>query len=115
MLASYAPCAGPLLRNVRPQMRGAMKRLMWIALALMIGCAKDRRGPSSVCQVHHVQMRSVIIGGFSATVDAGPTYEDAHAKFFPNGCPSSSPKERIKIYMCDECVRAQREWLQIHK
>ena len=89
------------------------------AIALSSGCAtRDARGPSLVCEVHHIAMRSVsvpLVVGWVDHFDANYTQAADHV--FPHMQPEgpASKWRRERVYVCDECVRAQRDWLQSHR
>jgi hypothetical protein len=79
---------------------------------------RDARGPSDLCEVHHVRMRSVtvpLVVGWVDHFDA--SYSEASRHVFPHVPPEgpTAKMKRERVYVCDECVRAKSEWLQAHK
>lgn len=80
-------------------------------------CVRDVRGPSGICEIHHIQMRSETVRRSVGNVVPAPGYAEAQAKLFPhtipsNYIPSHWPWQRDGVYVCDECVRAEKTWLQ---
>jgi hypothetical protein len=98
-------------------MRTLFISLLWIAIAFSIGCRSvtDERGASAMCQVHHTMMRTVTVHGTGLSLDAGGRYEEAHSSLFPNVFPTDMPKKWVTLYICDDCLKAQKEWFQAHK
>jgi hypothetical protein len=92
--------------------------ILCVAVGLSSGCAtQDLRGPTDLCEVHHVKMRSVSVPLVTGWIDYfGNDYSKAQHLFphIPPKAPASRWR-REKIYVCDECVRAEHEWLQAHK
>jgi hypothetical protein len=102
-------------RSAAWKMRMRFISLVLFAAPLLSGCATDLRGTSQICQVHHKTMRTVFMRGEGITIMAGGRYEPAHREMFPNGHPSHLPKKMVIIYLCDDCLKAQREWFETHK
>jgi hypothetical protein len=111
-LPQYQVRKGLMLRVLTLQL------LLVTSVALLGGCAtEDRRGTSSMCEVHHLQMRSVTIPLVVGWVDHfSEDYSQAHRCIFPNAFPEgpTSKWKRENIYVCDRCVDAKRAWLQAH-
>jgi len=91
---------------------------LWLAVGLSGGCVtQDLRGSSDICEVHHVRMRSVAVPLVVGWVDYfGNDYQKA-MHLFPHIPPAAPATDwrRERIYVCDECVRVEHEWLQNHK
>ena len=60
-------------------------------------------------------MRKVNVHGAGISLDAGGLYEPAHRELFPNVYPTYRPKKMLIVYVCDDCLKAQREWFKSHK
>ena len=77
-------------------------------------CLRDDRGSSNVCEVHHVPMRTTTVPGWGGCVLPTTTYAEARAKLFPHVYPdqldSPWPWKRKRVYICGECVAAQKRW-----
>jgi hypothetical protein len=77
-------------------------------------CTHDTRGPSNVCEVHHVVMKSVTVPGWGGCKLPTATYAEARQNLFPHVYPlqvdSPWPWKRKQIYICDACVIAENEW-----
>src|SRR6185369_11357520 len=93
------------------QMHRTFKIIIWMTVALGSGCAtRDARGPSAVCEVHHVVMRSVsvpLVVGWVDHFDA--SYSEASRNVFPH-VPPEGPAKRWHyqtVYVCDTCVQAR--------
>ena len=88
-------------------------------IALFSGCAtEDRRDASSMCEVHHVQMRCVKIPLVVGWVDHfSEEYSRAYGTLFPNCYPEgpTSNWKRERVYVCDRCVDAKKAWSQAQK
>jgi hypothetical protein len=89
-----------------------------LALGLTSGCTdiRDARGPSEYCEVHHTLMQQMIVGAPRDNVPLPAEYVQTGLQFFPHGLPDYHPSSRHKlmIYVCDGCVRAQKEWKRLH-
>jgi hypothetical protein len=96
-------------------MRAFFVSLALLLAALLAGCATDLRGPSPICQVHHKMMRTVFVHGAGMSLDAGGRYEPAHRSLFPNVYPTYMPMKMLIFYVCDDCIKSQREWFESHK
>ena len=84
-----------------------MLRILALA-AVIIGssgccCLRDDRGPSNVCEVHHVPMKSMTVPGWGGCVLITVTYANARSKLFPHVYPdqlnSPWPWKRKRIYI----------------
>jgi hypothetical protein len=77
-------------------------------------CLRDDRGPSNVCEVHHVAMESTTVPGWGGCKLPTRTYANARSNLFPNTYPhqlnSPWPWKRERVYICAECVEAQKRW-----
>jgi hypothetical protein len=60
-------------------------------------------------------MRTVTVRGTRVCLLAGPYYGEAHQSLFPNCYPTYMPKGWVTLYICDDCLKAQKEWFQAHK
>ena len=95
-----------------------MLRVAIIAFLLvsLAGCCsiRDARGPSSVCEVHQVCMKTEVIRDWGGCVLPTFPYAEARQKRFPHAYPDQLPSpwpwKRERIYICPGCVRAQEEW-----
>lgn len=91
--------------------------VLLIAVGCSSGCAtQDRRGPTSRCEVHHVDMCSVtvpLVVGWVDHFDAN--YSEAARKLFPHVPPEgpTAKRKRERVYVCDECIQARQAWLQL--
>jgi hypothetical protein len=89
-----------------------------IIAIIAIGCANivDKRGDSDVCKVHNVKMRAVTIPKVLVLGDTfDSNYNNARESSFPNVYPVAvtvSKHEMETIYVCDECLRQQKLWLE---
>ena len=92
---------------------------LFIFLLAVIGvtgccCTRGARGPSSICAVHQVAMRSAVVPGWGGCKLPTTTYAEARQKLFPNTYPfqlnSPWPWKRQRLYICDECIAAEKEW-----
>ena len=98
-------------------MRTFICSLILTAIAFATGCRSvtDERGASAICQVHHTLMRTVTVHGTGVCLDAGGFYEEAHHSLFPNVFPTDMPKKWMNLYICDDCLKAQKEWFKAHE
>jgi hypothetical protein len=96
-----------------------MSRILFFVL-LVVGlsgccCLRDDRGPSNVCDVHHITMKSTTVPGWGGCMLPTVTCAEARAKLFPHVHPdqvdSPWPWKRERVYICDECLTAQEKWL----
>ncbi len=89
-----------------------------LTIGLLAGCTslRDARGPSEICEVHHAFMRSVELPGPKAGVQLPPEYIETGIKTFPHAMPDYLPdsRHRVMLFICDDCVRAQRVWKLQH-
>ena len=88
------------------------------AAGVLAGCTslRDARGPSEICEVHHTFMRSVQVPGPKKGSLLPTEYVAVGVRMFPHCLPDFEPDKRhqVVIYVCDECVRAQRQWKLQH-
>jgi hypothetical protein len=97
-------------------------RKIFLAVPLIIGLfsgctsVRDARGQSEICEVHHSFMRAVTLPGPKSPIKLPEEYLAAEFKTFPHAMPDYPPDSRHKLilYICDDCVRAQRAWKHGH-
>src|SRR5579863_1931988 len=95
--------------------------LVWLGAGLLTGCSSttylcDARGPSDTCEIHHTLMRSVEIANNTSQTPPPGEYLEARIRSFVHSYPYFLPSQcrRCVIFLCDDCVRAEREWKQGH-
>jgi hypothetical protein len=99
-----------------------MRALLWFGLlAVMLaltGCANttcDGRGPSEICGLHHGFMHEEMVSN-PHRPPASQEYLQARSLSFPHSYPFALPDQcdKCMVYICDDCVRAEREWRRQH-
>ena len=90
-----------------------------LGLIVCAGCdtpIHDARGASELCEVHHTLMRSELVPAPKGNDPLPPDYVQAGLQFFPHAYPVYKPSkhDRLMIFICDDCVRAQMEWRRQH-
>ncbi len=67
-----------------------------------------------MCEVHHIAMKSVVVPGWGGCKLPTTTYAETRQKLFPHTYPfqvdSPWPWKRQRIYLCGECVAAEKKW-----
>jgi len=85
---------------------------------LLTGCAsvQDLRGKVDVCEIHLTKMRTERIGqprvNWDLSTERGLRYAEAMTESFPHFQPDTSVSGCNKFYLmyvCDDCVRAERD------
>ena len=98
-------------------MRTRSMMMLPLALSLM-SCTTvhDWRGPSDVCEVHQVRMRSVSVPALLGISHFAEEYAQARLHSFPHIPPegSSTIWKRELVYVCDACISARKAWLRNH-
>jgi hypothetical protein len=102
---------------------GTMQKVAWLGLlvlGLTAGCAaptiRDGRGPSEICEVHHTIMQEMVVPAPLDNTPLPQAYVADGIRYFPHGTPEFKPShhDKLVIYICDECVRAQEAWKRAH-
>jgi hypothetical protein len=100
-----------------------LHRISQIAIVLVVAfagaglsSAPANSGASAVCEVHHKAMRVEHIRARGGSLPRAPGYEATRSKLFPHAFPEGWPDPRPwkfkRVYICDDCARAQKEWLR---
>ena len=110
-----------LCRQIPPQAETMLKVLLPAVffVALLSGCSspvRDARGQSEICEVHHAFMHAMTLPGPKSSIKLPDEYLAAEFRTFPHCMPDYPPDNRHKVllYICDDCVRAQRAWKRDH-
>jgi hypothetical protein len=103
----------------RPFLSRILQEIVVLVVVLVgagFGFAAGNSDSSAVCQVHHKAMRVERIRERGGCVLPAPGYEEARSKLFPHASPEGWPDPRPwkfkRVYICDDCERAQKEWLR---
>jgi hypothetical protein len=103
--------------SLRIAMRFVLASIMLAMGLVLTGCHStcDARGPSEECEIHHVLMRTELIDNDhppAKTIE----YVIARQQAFPHTYPFALPDQCNKcvVYICDDCVRAEKEWNRRH-
>ena len=91
---------------------------MLAVASLFFGCSAptcDGRGPSEICEIHHTMMGTVLVKR-TKTPPLTREYLEARAHLFIHSYPFALPEQcgSCVVYICDDCVRAEREWKRGH-
>jgi hypothetical protein len=102
--------------------------LLFLMLALVFTSCRtpvaDQAGPdvdlrqgSDHCELHSVQMCTARVPAAIGSVLPYAGYLEARDKLFPHSFPRvlESKKRYCLIYVCDECIAAERQWSQTHE
>lgn len=77
-----------------------------------------RREGGEFCEIHHIYMRTEKYPNPHRTIPPSPQYLEARTKYFVHAKPTlyMLPDEckSCVVYICEDCERAQREWLAAH-
>lgn len=75
-----------------------------------------RKGPER-CELHSVEMRTTRVPTAIGCALPYSGYLEARDKFFPHSLPRvlESKRRYCFIYVCDECIAAERQWSQAHE
>jgi hypothetical protein len=95
------------------------KAVLWlVALVLAAGCTsiRDGRGPTDICEVHNTIMHEEVVPAPRDNDPLPAEYVEAGLRLFPHAWPKYHPShgDKVVVYICDECVRAQEEWMRLH-
>lgn len=91
-----------------------------LAVTLLTSCSTslmDARTPSEICEIHHAFMRTTEVSGQKEFNPPSEEYIQARLKGFVHSYPYYLPyraKTRFVVYLCDDCVRAEKEWKHQH-
>jgi hypothetical protein len=93
-----------------------LSALMALGLAAT-GCHTtcDARGPSEYCEIHHTYMETRLIIN-DPHPKPSQEYLEARAQSFIHSYPYFLPDkcEKVVVYVCPDCVRAEQEWRRRH-
>jgi hypothetical protein len=89
-----------------------------LAMGLVLtGCYStcDGRGPSDMCEVHHMIMHAELVKNRHLP-QPDMDYMAARQQMFPHVEPFALPDQCDKcvVYLCEDCVKAEREWKRQH-
>ncbi len=77
-----------------------------------------RREAGEVCEIHHLYMHAEKYPNPHRTISPSQEYLVARTRLFTHAKPTLYllPDEckYAMVYVCDECVRAEREWKTAH-
>ena len=91
-----------------------------LALGLLAGCETkmmDARGPSDVCEIHHLTMQSTEVEMPKHPLTLPRESQEPQLKQFLHAYPHQLPYRshtHYVVYICDYCVLAEQQWLQAH-
>ncbi len=77
----------------------------------------DSRRGSDRCELHSLEMRTARVPAGIGCILPYMGYLEARDKEFPHSYPRvlQSRKRYELIYVCDECITAERKWSETHE
>jgi hypothetical protein len=100
-------------------MRFILAPILLAMVLVFSGCESttcDARGPSEVCELHHIYMRTELYTNHKHAVMPSQEYLEARVKLFIHSYPFILPEkcDKCVIYVCDDCLRVENEWKRRH-